>query len=82
MGAASIILACPKANTGVTDVLNTTVNAGMNDAFGLSNPTVVSVGGADATASSVGNYAADYNVWVYTPAEAYGSTASLTITLG
>lgn len=82
VGAASIILACPKANTGVTDVLNTTVNAGMNDAFGLSNPTVVSVGGADATASSVGNYAADYNVWVYTPAEAYGSTASLTITLG
>jgi hypothetical protein len=82
VGAASIILACPKANTGVTDVLNTTVNAGMNDAFGLTTPTVVSVGGADATATSVGDYAADYNVWVYTPAEAYGSTASLTVTLG
>jgi hypothetical protein len=82
VGAASIILACPKANTGVTDVLNTTVNAGMNDAFGLTNPTVVSVGGADATATSVGDFAADYNVWVYTPAEAYGSTASLTVTLG
>jgi hypothetical protein len=82
VGAASIILACPKANTGVTDVLNTTVNAGMNDAFGLSKPTVISVGGADATKDSVGNYAEDYNVWVYTPAEAYGSTASLTVTLG
>lgn len=82
VGAASIILACPKTNTGVNDILNTTVNAGMNDAFNLANPTVVSVGGADATNESVGDYAADYNVWVYTPAEAYGSTASLTVTLG
>ena len=82
VGAASIILACPKANTGVTDVLNTTVNANMNVAFGLSTPTVVSVGGADATAGSVGDYAADYNVWVFTPEEAYSSTASLTVTLG
>lgn len=82
VGAASIILACPKTNAGVKDILNTTVNAGMNDAFNLANPTVVSVGGADATNESVGDYAADYNVWVYTPAEAYGSTASLTVTLG
>ena len=50
----------------------------MNDAFKLSDPTVISVQGADKTDT----YAADYNVWVYTPAEAYGSTASLTITLG
>lgn len=78
VGAASIIIACPKANTGVTNILNTTVNAGMNDAFKLSEPTVISVQGADKTDT----YAADYNVWVYTPAEAYGSTASLTITLG
>ena len=78
VGAASVIIACPKANTGVTDILNTTVNAGMNDAFKLSAPTVISVQGADKTDT----YAADYNVWVYTPAEAYGSTASLTITLG
>ena len=82
VGAASIIIACPADKTGVTDILNTTVNAGMNDAFKLSDPTVISVGGADATADSVGSYAVDYNVWVYTPAEAYGSTASLTITLG
>ena len=78
VGAASIIIACPKANTGVTDILNTTVNAGMNDAFGLTTPTVISVQGADGTDT----YAADYNVWVYTPAEAYGKTASLTVTLG
>lgn len=82
VGAASIILACPSANTGITNILNTTVNAGMNDAFGLATPTVVSVGGNDATDSSIGNFAEDYNVWVYTPAEAYGSTASLTVTLG
>jgi hypothetical protein len=82
VGAKSVIIACPADKTGVTDILNTTVNAGMNDAFGLSKPTVISVGGADATKDSVGNYAEDYNVWVYTPAEAYGSTASLTVTLG
>ena len=78
VGAKSVIIACPADKTGVTDILNTTVNAGMNDAFGLSNPTVISVQGADKTDT----YAANYNVWVYTPAEAYGSTASLTITLG
>lgn len=81
VGAESVILACPKANTGVTDILNTTVNANMKEAFG--DPIVVSVGGADATASSTGSYATDYNVWVYTPASgAYTSTASLTVTLG
>ena len=78
VGAKSVIIACPKANKGVTDILNTTVNAGMNDAFGLTTPTVISVQGADKT----NTYAADYNVWVYTPAEAYGNTASLTIKLG
>jgi hypothetical protein len=71
-----VIFACPKTATGVTDVLNTTVNANMNDAFGLSSPTVVSVEGAN------GYSAIDYNVWTFTPAEAYGSTAALTITLG
>lgn len=76
VGAAMVIFACPKTATGVTDVLNTTVNANMNDAFGLSNPTVVSVQGAN------GYSAVDYNVWTFTPAEAYGSTAALTITLG
>lgn len=76
VGAAMVIFACPKANTGVTDILNTTVNANMNDAFGVSAPTVVSVEGAN------GYDAVEYNVWSFTPAEAYGSTAALTITLG
>ena len=40
------------------------------------------VGGADATDENIGNYAKNYNVWVFTPAEAYGSVAKLTITLG
>ena len=76
VGAAMVIFACPKTSKGVTDVLNTTVNANMNDAFGISNPTVVSVEGANGYA------AVDYNVWTFTPAEAYGSTAALSITLG
>ncbi len=76
VGAAMVIFACPKTSTGVTDVLNTTVNANMNDAFGIGAPTVVSVEGANGYA------AVDYNVWTFTPAEAYGSTAALTITLG
>lgn len=75
-GDAMIIFACPKANTGVTNILNTTVNANMNDAFGIGKPTVISVEGAN------GYDAVDYNVWSFTPAEAYSSTASLTVTLG
>lgn len=78
VGAATIILACPSNKTGVTKILNTTVNADMTEAFG--SPTVVTVAGADGDTSSA--YATTYNVWTYTPAEAYGSTASLTITLG
>ena len=76
VGAAMVIFACPSANTGVTDILNTTVNAGMNDAFGLTAPTKINVEGAN------GYTAAEYNVWTFTPAEAYGSTAALSITLG
>ena len=76
VGAATVIFACPKTSTGVTNILNTTVNAGMNDAFGVTTPTVVKVEGANGYTS------VDYNVWTYTPAEPYGSTAALTITLG
>jgi hypothetical protein len=71
-----VIFACPSANTGVKDILNTTVNAGMNDAFGLTAPTKINVEGAN------GYTAVEYNVWTFTPAEAYGSTAALSITLG
>ena len=42
----------------------------------------IQVGGADATASSIGNYPEDYNLWIYTPANVYSSPASLTVTLG
>jgi hypothetical protein len=42
----------------------------------------VMVGGADATATSNGDYAVAYNVWTFTPNEAYGTETSLTVTLG
>ena len=77
VGAASIIIACPATATGMIKVLNTTVNADMTESFVKQT---VKVAGADGDANSA--YAKDYNVWVYTPAEAYGSTAALTVTLG
>ena len=77
VGAASIIIACPADKTGMTEVINTTVNAKMTSSFVKST---VKVAGADNNTSS--EYAKDYNVWVYSPAEAYISTANLTITLG
>lgn len=80
VGASTIILACPATSTGVTKVYNNTVNADMTDEF--VKTTNISVGGADATASSDGDYAVNYNVWTYTPAEAYGTETSLTVTLG
>lgn len=40
----------------------------------------VSVGGADATADSIGNYATNYNVYVYSPATALGAN-TYTVTL-
>ena len=69
----------PSADVAVrlAKVLNTTVNADMTESF---IKQTVKVAGADNDTSS--KYAKDYNVWVYTPAEAYGSTAALTITLG
>lgn len=79
VGTKAIVIACPADETGMTEVLNTTVNAKMGSNFVKQT---VSVGGADATADSIGDYATNYNVWVYTPAEAYGSEADLTITLG
>lgn len=81
-GAKSIIFAWDANKTGITSILNTTVNAYMDEAFDIGNPHTVSVGGADATAESIGEYAADYKFVIYTPADAYGSTAALTIKLG
>ena len=80
VGAATIILACPVGSTGVTKVYNNTVNADMTSSFVKTES--ISVGGADATATNIGNYAANYNVWTFTPNEAYGTETSLTITLG
>ena len=55
----------------------------MNESFGVGKtPTKVTVGGKDATATSVGNYGREYNVWTFTPPEAYGTSATLEITLG
>lgn len=80
VGASTIILACPVSSTGVTKVYNNTVNADMTSSFTKTEN--VSVGGADATATNIGSYAANYNVWTFTPNEAYGTETSLTITLG
>ena len=84
VGATKIIIACPKGKTGPSSVLNTTVNAEMwnEDNFKVSTPTVISVGGADSTATSVGSYATDYNVWVFAPNDPYDSTADIKLTLG
>lgn len=79
-GAATIILACPATSTGVTKVYNNTVNADMTTSF--TKTANISVGGADASSTGVGDYAANYNVWTFTPNEAYGTETSLTITLG
>jgi hypothetical protein len=83
VGAKTVIIACPSDKTGVTDVLNTTVNANMNESFGVGGtPAKVTVGGKDSTADSVGSFGKEYNVWTFTPPEAYGTAADLTITLG
>lgn len=74
VGAATIILACPATNTGVTKVYNNTVNADMTGSF--TKTTNIQVNGAND------KYPVAYNVWTFTPAEPYGTETSLTITLG
>ena len=83
VGATAVLIACPKGKTGAIDVVNTTVNAPMGSLVGADNiVATVSVGGADASGANLGNYATDYSVWAFVPAEAYGSTANLSIKLG
>lgn len=83
VGTKSIVIACPADKTGPTYTLNTTVNSEMMSLSKAENIIkTLEVGGADATDENIGNYAKNYNVWVFTPAEAYGSVAKLTITLG
>lgn len=73
VGAKTIIIAAAGTRT-LTQVLNTTVNADMTESF-VKNASV-SVCGADAPSTSNAN---NYTVWTYSPAEAYASTAALTI---
>ena len=73
-GATAILIACPSSKTGVTKVLNTTVNADMTSSFNKYNNIQVKGAGNDAGTT--------YNVWVYKPAEAYQNSANLSITLG
>lgn len=76
-GTATIIVACPANKTGVTKVFNESVFAEMTTSFVKQT---VKVAGADNDVSSA--YAIDYNVWTYSPAEAYANDTTLTITLG
>ena len=78
-GHTAIIIACPQDKKGPTSILNTTVNAEMIENF---KTMTLEVGGADATEASKGEYATNYTVWYYIPAESYKSTASLQIDLG
>lgn len=88
-GTASIVIACPKKNkpdaeggvacAGPSYVLNTTVNAPMTELYGTDKiKGTVTVSGANNSAA----FESEYNYWIYTPANAYSSPASLTITLG
>ena len=75
VGTKSIIIACPITHNGVSKIYNNTVNCDMTAAFG--SPITVSVNGNN----TANEYARDFNVWIYTPAEAYIIPADLTITL-
>lgn len=76
VGARSLIIAAA-GNRTLTKVLNTTVNADMTTSF-VKCSNLISVCGADAPST---DNAGDYSVWIYTPAEAYASEASLSITI-
>ena len=79
VGASTIIIAVADTTAGarkLTSVLNTTVNAEMGTSF--TKYTNVTVNGADNTAANGGSY----TVWTYSPAEAYGSSAHLKVTIG
>lgn len=78
VGAKAIIIACPTTSIGPINVLNTTVNAKMTELFG-SDKIFKTMAIKDASGT---DYTTEYNVWMYKPAEAYTSTASLNITLG
>lgn len=69
-GAKQVVIAVPSGRK-VTVVKDE--GAFGTDIFSSFVKSVISVGGADATAESIGSYAKDYNVYVYTPAAALGA---------
>lgn len=76
-GAKQVVIAVP-AGRKVTKVADK--NAFGTDIFSSFTKSVISVGGADATAEAIGNYAKDYNVYVYAPSVALGSN-TYTVTI-
>lgn len=79
-GAKQVVIAVPTGRV-VTVVADT--GAFGTDIFSSFVKSVVSVGGADATAEAIGDYAKDYNVYVYSPAAALGAnTYNVTVANG
>lgn len=76
IGTTAILIACPSSKMGPAKVINTTVNAPMNDLCGENYITTLTVEGANGEAGE------EYNVWMFKPAEPYASEANLAITLG
>lgn len=76
-GAKQVIIAVP-ANRKVTKVADEAAFG--TDIFEKFSSETVSVGGADATANSVGNYATNYTVYTYNPSTALGAN-TYTVTL-
>lgn len=76
-GAKQVVIAVP-ANRKVTKVADEAAFG--TDIFEKFGSETVSVGGADATASSVGNYATNYTVYTYNPSTALGAN-TYTVTL-
>ena len=80
-GAKQVIIAVP-SNRTVTKVADE--GAFGTDIFSeftkLTGDKAISVGGADATASAIGDYATNYNVYVYEPSTALGEN-TYTVTL-
>jgi hypothetical protein len=77
--ATKIIIAGPEGKTGPSSIFNKSVNAEMLTSF--NKQTGIQVGGADANESSNGDYAMNYNVWVFTPPNPYKYSAEITFTL-
>lgn len=69
-GAKQVVIAVPTGRK-VTKVADE--GAFGTDIFSEFTKQTISVGGADATAENIGNYAKDYNVYVYSPATALGA---------